>query len=81
MFLIAKQYPSRIAVVATEEDSRNIAEFNFDPLNPATDHILKDGITFENDTVRLLPCRALDPVVPLVRLRSYHLPFLKQNIL
>ncbi|KAG1312030.1 hypothetical protein G6F64_003355 [Rhizopus arrhizus] len=33
---------------------------------PAIDHILKDGITFENDAVRLLPCRALDPAVPLI---------------
>ncbi|KAG0799975.1 hypothetical protein G6F22_002694 [Rhizopus arrhizus] len=40
-----------------------------------------NGITFENDAVRLLPCRALDPAVPLVRLRLSNLPFLKEDIL
>ncbi|KAG1054713.1 hypothetical protein G6F43_003290 [Rhizopus delemar] len=40
--LIAKQFP-RIAVTTTKEGSRKIAENNFDPLNPAIDHILKDG--------------------------------------
>lgn len=44
MSLIAKQYPSPIA------------EIKFDPLDPAIDHIFKDGITFENDTIRLLSC-------------------------
>ncbi|KAG1443671.1 hypothetical protein G6F46_012476 [Rhizopus delemar] len=63
------------------EGSRKIAEINFDPLDPAIDHIIKDGITFENDAVRLLPCRALDPAVPLVRLRPSNLPFLKEDIL
>ncbi|KAG1124326.1 hypothetical protein G6F42_009728 [Rhizopus arrhizus] len=81
MALIAKQFPSRIAVATTKEGSRKIAEINFDPLDPAIDQILKDGITFENDAVRLLPCRALDPAVPLVRLRLSNLPFLKEDIL
>lgn len=81
MFLIAEQSPSQIAVAATKEGGRKIAEINFNPLNPAIDHILRDGITFENDTVRLLPCRVLDPVVPLVRLRPSYLLFLKENIL
>ncbi|EIE82354.1 hypothetical protein G6F46_005483 [Rhizopus delemar] len=67
MALIVKQFPSRIAVATTKEGSRKIAEINFDPLDPAIDHILKDGIIFENDAVRLLPCRALDPTVPLVQ--------------
>ncbi|KAG1031982.1 hypothetical protein G6F43_013854 [Rhizopus delemar] len=65
----------------TKEGSRKIAEINFDPSDSAIDHILKDGITFENDAVRLLPCRALDPAVPLVRLRLSNLPFLKEDIL
>ncbi|KAG1016325.1 hypothetical protein G6F26_012618 [Rhizopus arrhizus] len=81
MALIAKQFPSRIAVATTKEGSRKVAEINFDPLDPAIDQILKDGITFENDAVRLLPCRALDPAVPLVRLRLSNLPFLKEDIL
>ncbi|KAG1576770.1 hypothetical protein G6F48_013070 [Rhizopus delemar] len=81
MALIAKQFPSRIAVATTKEGCRKIAEINFDPSDPAIDHILKDGITFENDAVRLLPCRALDPAVPLVRLRLSNLPFLKEDIL
>jgi hypothetical protein len=51
MALIAKQFPSRIAVATTKEGSRKVAEINFDPLDPAIDHILKDGITFENDAV------------------------------
>ncbi|KAG1462515.1 hypothetical protein G6F46_004824 [Rhizopus delemar] len=53
MFLIAEQYPSQIAVAATKEGSRKIAEINFNPLNTAIDHILRDGITFENDTDRV----------------------------
>ncbi|KAG0873001.1 hypothetical protein G6F15_010976 [Rhizopus arrhizus] len=81
MALIAKQFPLRIAVATTKEGSRKIAEINFDPLDPAINQILKDGITFENDAVRLLPCRALDPAVPLVRLRLSNLPFLKEDIL
>ena len=81
MALIAKQFPSRIAVATTKEGSQKIAEINFDPLDPAIDHILKDGITFENDAVRLLSCRALDLAVPLVRLRLSNLPFLKEDIL
>ncbi|KAG0940617.1 hypothetical protein G6F26_008097 [Rhizopus arrhizus] len=48
---------------------------------PVIDHILKDGITFENDAVKLLSCRALDPAVPLVRIRLSNLPFLKEDIL
>ncbi|KAG0737445.1 hypothetical protein G6F57_001511 [Rhizopus arrhizus] len=81
MALIAKQFPSRIAVAITKEGSRKIAEIKFDPLDPAIDHILKDDITFENDAVRLLPCWAIDPAVPLVRLRLSNLPFLKEDIL
>jgi hypothetical protein len=77
MALIAKQFPSRIAVATTKEGSRKIAEINFDLLDPAIDHIFKDGITFENDAVRLLPCRALDPAVPLVQLRLSNLLFLR----
>ncbi|EIE79197.1 hypothetical protein RO3G_03902 [Rhizopus delemar RA 99-880] len=81
MALIAKQFPSRIAVATIKEGSQKIAEINFDPSDPAIDHILKDGITFENHAVRLLPCRALDPAVPLVRLRLSNLLFLKEDIL
>ena len=79
MALIAKQFSSRIAVATTKESSWKIAEINFDSLDPVIDHILKDGITFENDAVKLLSCRALDPVVPLVRLRLSNLPFLKED--
>ncbi|KAG1465731.1 hypothetical protein G6F55_000946 [Rhizopus delemar] len=53
MALIAKQFPSRIAVATTKEGSRKIAEVKFDPLDPAIDHILKDGIIFENDAETL----------------------------
>ncbi|EIE79331.1 hypothetical protein RO3G_04036 [Rhizopus delemar RA 99-880] len=52
----------------TEEGSRKIAETNFNPLGSDIAHILKNGITFENDAVKPLPCRALDPTVYLVRL-------------
>ncbi|KAG1055786.1 hypothetical protein G6F43_002278 [Rhizopus delemar] len=48
MALIAKQFLSRIAVATIKEGSQKIAEINFDPSDPAIDHILKDGITFEN---------------------------------
>ncbi|KAG1578075.1 hypothetical protein G6F47_012936 [Rhizopus delemar] len=67
MALIAKQFPSRIAVATTKEGSRKIAEINFDPSDPAINHILKDGITFENDAARLLPCQALDPARTFLR--------------
>ncbi|KAG0733243.1 hypothetical protein G6F62_012918 [Rhizopus arrhizus] len=78
MAISAKQFPSRIVVATTKEGSREIAEINFDP---AIDQILKDGITFENDAVSLLPCPALDPAIPLVRFRLSNLPFLKEDIL
>ncbi|KAG1148361.1 hypothetical protein G6F37_009685 [Rhizopus arrhizus] len=68
MSLITEQFPSQIAVATTKEGSRKIAEIDFNLLDPAIDHILKDDITFENDTFRLLSSRALDPTVPLVRL-------------
>ncbi|EIE79612.1 hypothetical protein RO3G_04317 [Rhizopus delemar RA 99-880] len=68
MTLITKQFPSRIAVATTKKGSRKIVEIDFDSSDPVLDHILKDGFTFENDAVRLLPCWALDPAVPLVRL-------------
>jgi hypothetical protein len=71
---IAKQFPSRIAAATTKESSRKIAEINFDPLNPAIDHI-------ENDTVRHLPYRDLDSTVPLVRFWLSNFPFLKEHIL
>ncbi|KAG1047334.1 hypothetical protein G6F43_010210 [Rhizopus delemar] len=58
MALIAKQFPSRIAVATTKEGSRKIAEINFDPSDPAIDHILKDGITFENDAFGTLWLRS-----------------------
>ena len=41
---IEKQHPSRITVAITKEDCRKIAEINFDPLDPAIGHILKEGI-------------------------------------
>lgn len=49
MSLIAKQYPSWIAVATTKESNQKIAEINFDPLDTAIGHILKDGVTFENN--------------------------------
>ncbi|KAG1491886.1 hypothetical protein G6F46_013210 [Rhizopus delemar] len=58
MALIAKQFPSRIAVATTKEGCRKIAEINFDPSDPAIDHILKDGITFENDAFGTLWLRS-----------------------
>jgi hypothetical protein len=70
-----------LAVATTKKGSQKIAEIKFDPLDPAIDHILKDGIIFENNAVRLLPCRALDPAVPLVQLRLSNLPFLKEDTL
>ncbi|KAG1141888.1 hypothetical protein G6F37_007687 [Rhizopus arrhizus] len=71
---IAKQFPSRIAAATTKKDSRKIAEINFDPLNPAIDHI-------ENDTFRHLPYRALDSTVPLVRIWLSNFPFFEEHIL
>lgn len=79
--LITKQYPSQIAAVTIKEDCRKIAETNFDPLDPAIDHVLKDSIIFENGVIKLLPCRILDPTVPLVRLLLSNLPFFKEDIL
>ncbi|KAG1139587.1 hypothetical protein G6F37_009344 [Rhizopus arrhizus] len=75
------RFHHELAATTTKKGSRKIAEIKFDPLDPAIDHILKDGITFENDAAKLLSCRALDPAVPLVRLRLSNLPFLKEEIL
>ncbi|KAG1054088.1 hypothetical protein G6F43_003876 [Rhizopus delemar] len=61
-------YGLNCETISITSRNRKIAEINFDPLDPALDRILKDGITFENDAARLLPCRAFDPAVPLVRL-------------
>ncbi|KAG0790251.1 hypothetical protein G6F57_001094 [Rhizopus arrhizus] len=72
---------SPVQIMALIAKHRKIAEIKFDPLDPAIDHILKDGITFENDVVKLLSCRVLDPAVPLVQLRLSNLPFLKEEIL
>ncbi|KAG0763740.1 hypothetical protein G6F62_003198 [Rhizopus arrhizus] len=74
-------------VVARKRTSLMNATFENNIHNSQQDKILpsitffKDGITFENNAVRLLPCRALDPAVPLVQLRLSNLPFLKEEIL
>ncbi|KAG1381483.1 hypothetical protein G6F61_003120 [Rhizopus arrhizus] len=51
MSFITEQFPSQIAVATTKEGSRKIAEINFNLLDPAIGPILKDDVTFENDTI------------------------------
>ncbi|KAG1167838.1 hypothetical protein G6F36_012419 [Rhizopus arrhizus] len=61
--------------------------FNYETISvtnrsyPAIDHVLKDSIIFENGVIKLLPCRILDPTVPLVRLLLSNRPFFKEDIL
>jgi hypothetical protein len=78
MAVIAKQFPSRIAVATTKEGSRKIAEINFDPLDPAVPLVrlrlsnlpfLKEDILKEQLKMSLKP---YDSVLDLGILRESH---------
>lgn len=78
MTIIKDQYPTRIGVLAKKEGSRKIAEINFDPAYSAISKILHTGVHFEESKIILIPCRALDDNVNVVRLRLSNLPFLTE---
>ena len=50
-----KQHLSQITVATSKEGSLNIAEINFDPFDPAIDHILKQSVIFTL-TISLISC-------------------------
>lgn len=78
--LVADQYPSRMGVLTHQIGSLKFAGINFDPADEAFNKLLTKGITFaDNSTV--IPCKALDHHIQVVRLRLFNLLFLGEGTL
>ncbi|KAG1536535.1 hypothetical protein G6F50_010714 [Rhizopus delemar] len=68
--LIAQQYPSRVGVLIQQVGSLKFAEINFDP----ADECCTNGVKFADNSL-IIPCRAMDNHMQVVRLRLSNLPF------
>ncbi|EIE85431.1 hypothetical protein RO3G_10141 [Rhizopus delemar RA 99-880] len=80
LHLVAQQYPSRVGVLTQQVGTLKFAEINFAPDDDALSECLANGITFA-DKSTILPCRALDTHMQVVRLRLSNLPFLNEKAL
>ncbi|KAG0930322.1 hypothetical protein G6F29_012029 [Rhizopus arrhizus] len=78
--LIAKQYPSRVGVITQQVGSMKFAEINFDPDDTALNDFLTNGIKFGDNSI-IIPCRALDSQLEVIRLRLSNLPFMGESAL
>ncbi|KAG0778726.1 hypothetical protein G6F17_012772 [Rhizopus arrhizus] len=78
--LIAKQYPSRVGVITQQVGSMKFAEINFDPDDTALNDFLTNGIKFADDSI-IIPCRALDSQMEVIRFRLSNLPFMGERAL
>ncbi|KAG0975222.1 hypothetical protein G6F29_011689 [Rhizopus arrhizus] len=78
--LVAQQYPSRMGVLTQQFGSMKFAEINFEPTDNALTDFLANGIKFSDNSI-VLPCRALDSQMKVVRLRLSNLPFLNESAL
>ncbi|KAG1320204.1 hypothetical protein G6F57_019730 [Rhizopus arrhizus] len=56
------------------------AEINFDPDDIALNDFLTNGLKFADNSI-ILPCRALDSQMEVIRLRLSNLPFLSESAL
>ncbi|KAG1253333.1 hypothetical protein G6F57_016368 [Rhizopus arrhizus] len=56
------------------------AEINFDPDDIALNDFLTNGLKFADNSI-IIPCRALDSQMEVIRLRLSNLPFLSQSAL
>ncbi|KAG1147720.1 hypothetical protein G6F37_011740 [Rhizopus arrhizus] len=80
LHLVAQQYPSRVGVLTQQVGTLKFVEINFAPDDDALSECLANGITFA-DKSTILPCRALDTHMQVVRLRLSNLPFLNEKSL
>ncbi|EIE78298.1 hypothetical protein RO3G_03002 [Rhizopus delemar RA 99-880] len=78
LHLVAQQYPSRVGVLTQQVGTLKFAEINFAPDDDALSECLANGISFA-DKSTILPCRALDTHMQVVRLRLSNLPFLNEK--
>ncbi|EIE91395.1 hypothetical protein G6F46_011881 [Rhizopus delemar] len=78
--LVAKQYPSRVGVITQKVGSMKFAEINFDPDDIALNDFLTNGLKFADNSI-IIPCRALDSQMEVIRLRLSNLPFLSESAL
>ncbi|KAG0975363.1 hypothetical protein G6F28_012947 [Rhizopus arrhizus] len=80
LHLVAQQYPSRVGVLTQQVGTLKFAEINFVPDDDTLSECMTNGITFA-DKSTILPCRALDTHMKVVRLRLSNLPFLNEKAL
>ncbi|KAG1414576.1 hypothetical protein G6F58_006891 [Rhizopus delemar] len=78
--LIAKQYLSRVGVISQQVGSMKFAEINFDPDDTALNDFLTNGIKFADNSI-IIPCRALDSQMEVIRFRLSNLPFMGESAL
>ncbi|KAG0734391.1 hypothetical protein G6F23_012439 [Rhizopus arrhizus] len=71
---------SKTRVLTQQVGTLKFAEINFAPDDDALSECLANGITFA-DKSTILPCRALDTHMQVVRLRLSNLPFLNEKAL
>ncbi|KAG1184668.1 hypothetical protein G6F36_007522 [Rhizopus arrhizus] len=80
LHLVAQQYSSQVGAFPQQLGTLKFAEINFVPDDDALSNYLVNGITFA-DKSTILPCRALDTHMQVVRLRLSNLPFLNEKAL
>ncbi|KAG0934421.1 hypothetical protein G6F29_010006 [Rhizopus arrhizus] len=78
--LIAKQYPSRVGVITQQVGSMKFPEINFDPDDIVLNDFLTNSIKFVDNSI-IIPWRALDSQMEVIRLRLLNLPFLGESAL
>ncbi|KAG0736914.1 hypothetical protein G6F23_010661 [Rhizopus arrhizus] len=78
--LVAKQYPSRVGVITQQVGSMKFPEIKFDPDDIALNDFLTNSIKFVDNSI-IIPWRALDSQMEVIRLRLSNLPFLGESAL
>ncbi|KAG1046594.1 hypothetical protein G6F43_010926 [Rhizopus delemar] len=80
LHLVVQQYPSRVGDLTQQVGALKFAEINFASDDDALSECISNYITFA-DKSTILPCRALDTHMQVVRLRLSNLPFLNEKAL
>lgn len=76
--LVAQQCPFRVGVLTLQTGSPKFAKINFDPKDAALQNFIDQGLKFIDSPV-VLPCKALDSSMKVVRLRLSNFPFLSES--
>jgi hypothetical protein len=63
-----------VGVITQQVGSMKFAEINFDPDDIALNDFLTNGLKFADNSI-IIPCRALDSQMEVIRLRLSNLPF------